>query len=161
MAIEPGLCCAFLPPYYALVLAGAERSGLWKLLRSSPFVGAAVWCFWRPWHEGVIADGQSVTGCFSHKCSQQMAFELPSDWSFLMLNPNAMKNHVAKWFSRLMIIQKVDPPHCTVFLQLCHGPIASPRTPYDIHGAWLSTVRRWRCRTKVEGISDYRFDQPF
>ena len=57
IVIEPGWCYTFLARDQAsrhasmdvcpaLVLAGTERSGIWKLLRSSPFVRAGVWCFW-------------------------------------------------------------------------------------------------------------------
>ena len=33
------------------------------------------------------------------------------------------------------------------YLSFLEGPETSPRTPYDIHEEWLSTKRRWRCRT--------------
>ena len=110
IVIEPGWCYTFLARDQASRHAsmdvchaptGTERSGIWKLLRSSPFVGAgAVWCLWGPCIK--VRHGQRYYWKFSHHCSKQMAFGLPNDGNEHIPS----KNHLWRWKLRYPTLGK-------------------------------------------------------
>ena len=85
-------------------------------------------------------------------------------WQMMGTNNIPSKNHLWRWKLRYPTLGKGKSmiflfhkggisSHWCSFCQgwdilVCFTPQRlHPRTPYDIHEEWLSTVRRWRCRT--------------